>query len=258
MLSQQKCERAPERLQPTSRAKKDVWCRNSDAVPRSESVCASRFQCRSRIAHQIAMNPRELSRTSKTASCTSHKDKLGTNVRKKCLLVSYRPLALSCEKPKQARRLCTLCLYQFACTLSLQVAVLREKTCALDHKPKAKMLSLTLLLLLAVEAQKNRAPVCAIGLKKGARVRLPGGARKASPALQIRVRKQLPIPIIPGAHVATLKGRKRRARLTKPTYSSRSASLGRRGPFKGTLSIGRCTRRSCCAASTRASPAVAR
>ena len=54
------------------------------------------------------------------------------------------------------------------------------------------MLSLTLILLLAVEAQKNRAPVCAIGLKKGARVRLPGGARKASPALQIRVRKQLP------------------------------------------------------------------
>ena len=67
------------------------------------------------------------------------------------------------------------------------------------------MLILTLILLLTVEAQKNRAPVCAIGLKKGARVRLPGGARKASPALQIRVRKQLPIPIIPGAHVATLK-----------------------------------------------------
>ena len=67
------------------------------------------------------------------------------------------------------------------------------------------MLSLTLILVLAVEAQKNRAPVCAIGLKKGARVRLPQGARKASPALQIRVRKQLPIPIIPGAHVATLK-----------------------------------------------------
>ena len=68
------------------------------------------------------------------------------------------------------------------------------------------MLSLTLILLVAVEAQKNRAPVCAIGLKKGARVRLPQGARKASPALQIRVRKQLPIPIIPGgAHVATLK-----------------------------------------------------
>ena len=64
---------------------------------------------------------------------------------------------------------------------------------------------ITLILLLAVEAQKNRAPVCAIGLKKGARVRLPQGARKASPALQIRVRKQLPIPIIPGAHVATLK-----------------------------------------------------
>ena len=148
-----KLRNAREQLQPTSRAEKYVWCRNSDAVPRSESVCASRFQCRSRIAHQIAMNPRELSRTSKTASCTSHKDKLGTNVRKKCLLVSYRPLALSCEKPKQARRLCTLCLYQFACTLSLQVAVLREKTCALDHKPKAKMLSLTLLLLLAVEAQ---------------------------------------------------------------------------------------------------------
>ena len=49
------------------------------------------------------------------------------------------------------------------------------------------MLGLTLILLLAVEAQKNRAPVCAIGLKKGARVRLPGGARRASPALQIRV-----------------------------------------------------------------------
>ena len=67
------------------------------------------------------------------------------------------------------------------------------------------MLSLTLILLLAVEAQKNRAPVCAIGLKKGARVRLPQGARRASPALQRRVRKQLPIPIINGAHVAQLK-----------------------------------------------------
>ena len=54
-------------------------------------------------------------------------------------------------------------------------------------------------------ARANNAPVCAIGLKKGARVRLPGGARRASQALQIRVRKQLPIPIIPGAHVATLK-----------------------------------------------------
>ncbi len=54
-------------------------------------------------------------------------------------------------------------------------------------------------------ARVHNAPVCAIGLKKGARVRLPGGARRASPALQIRVRKQLPIPIIPGAHVATLK-----------------------------------------------------
>ena len=69
------------------------------------------------------------------------------------------------------------------------------------------MLSLTLILLLAVEARSraSNAPVCAIGLKKGARVRLPGGARRASPALQTRVRKQLPIPIIPGAHVATLK-----------------------------------------------------
>ena len=53
-------------------------------------------------------------------------------------------------------------------------------------------------------ARASNAPVCAIGLKKGARVRLPGGARRASPALQIRVRKQLPIPIVPGAHVATL------------------------------------------------------
>ena len=53
------------------------------------------------------------------------------------------------------------------------------------------MLSLTLILLLAVEAQKNRAPVCAIGLKKGARVRLPQGARRASPALQIRVVQQV-------------------------------------------------------------------
>ena len=66
----------------------------------------------------------------------------------------------------------------------------------------------TLALLITVAqttARANIAPVCAIGLKKGARVRLPQGARKASPALQIRVRKQLPIPIIPGAHVATLK-----------------------------------------------------
>ena len=66
----------------------------------------------------------------------------------------------------------------------------------------------TLALLITVAqttARANNAPVCAIGLKKGARVRLPQGARKASPALQIRVRKQLPIPIIPGAHVATLK-----------------------------------------------------
>ena len=66
----------------------------------------------------------------------------------------------------------------------------------------------TLALLITVAqttARANNAPVCAIGLKKGARVRLPGGARGASQALQIRVRKQLPIPIIPGAHVATLK-----------------------------------------------------
>ena len=66
----------------------------------------------------------------------------------------------------------------------------------------------TLALLITVAqttARANNAPVCAIGLKKGARVRLPGGARRASPALQIRVRKQLPIPIINGAHVATLK-----------------------------------------------------
>ena len=66
----------------------------------------------------------------------------------------------------------------------------------------------TLALLITVAqttARANIAPVCAIGLKKGARVRLPGGARRASPALQIRVRKQLPIPIIPGAHVARKK-----------------------------------------------------
>ena len=66
----------------------------------------------------------------------------------------------------------------------------------------------TLALLITVAqttARANNAPVCAIGLKKGARVRLPQGARKASPALQTRVRKQLPIPIVPGAHVATLK-----------------------------------------------------
>ena len=65
----------------------------------------------------------------------------------------------------------------------------------------------TLALLVTVAqttARANNAPVCAVGLKKGARVRLPGGARKASPALQIRVRKQLPIPIIPGEHVAQL------------------------------------------------------
>ena len=66
----------------------------------------------------------------------------------------------------------------------------------------------TLALLITVAqttARAKNAPVCAIGLKKGARVRLPGGARRASPVLQIRVRKQLPIPIINGAHVAQLK-----------------------------------------------------
>ena len=44
----------------------------------------------------------------------------------------------------------------------------------------------TLALLITVAqttARANIAPVCAIGLKKGARVRLPGGARRASPAL---------------------------------------------------------------------------
>ena len=97
------------------------------------------------------------------------------------------------------------------------------------------MLSLTLILLLAVEAQKNRAPVCAIGLKKGARVRLPGGARRASPALQIRVRKQLPIPIIPGAHVATLKNCREDVGAFRQTSTSASA-----GP-----SMGRMTTRAC-------------
>ena len=62
-----------------------MWCRNSDAVPRSESVCASRFQGSYCIAHQIEKDPRELSRTSKTASCTSQKDKLGTNVAQEML-----------------------------------------------------------------------------------------------------------------------------------------------------------------------------
>ena len=72
----------------------------------------------------------------------------------------------------------------------------------------ARSMLCTLALLITVAqttARAKNAPVCAIGLKKGARVRLPGGARRASPVLQIRVRKQLPIPIINGAHVAQLK-----------------------------------------------------
>ena len=67
---------------------------------------------------------------------------------------------------------------QFACPLSLQVA-LSARDEALVILRQKKMLSLTLILLLAVEAQKNRAPVCAIGLKKGARVRLPSASRLA-------------------------------------------------------------------------------
>ena len=71
---------------------------------------------------------------------------------------------------------------------------------------KTMLRTLALLITVAqTTARANNAPVCAIGLKKGARVRLPGGARRASPALQIRVRKQLPIPITNGAHVAQLK-----------------------------------------------------
>ena len=106
-------------------------------------------------------------------------------------------------KTKQARRWCTLCplARQFACTLALQVApesreAASKEAASINKKLEMLSLTVTLILLLAVEAQKNRAPVCAIGLKKGARVRLPGGARGASQALQIRVRKQLPIPII--------------------------------------------------------------
>ena len=85
-----------------------MWYRNSDAVPRSESVCASRFQCRSRIAHQIAnTSPRELSRTSKIASCMSRKDKLGTNAAQ--MLASVLQAA-SPELLKQAgEALCFLC-----------------------------------------------------------------------------------------------------------------------------------------------------
>jgi hypothetical protein len=51
----------------------------------AESLRAHRFQVRIGIAHEIAKQPRELSRTSKTASCTSHKDKLGTNVAQRML-----------------------------------------------------------------------------------------------------------------------------------------------------------------------------
>ena len=106
------------------------------------------------------------------------------------------------------------------------------------------MLSLTLILLLAVEAQKNRAPVCAIGLKKGARVRLPGGARRASQALQIRVRKQLPIPIINGAHVAQLKNCREDVGAFRQTCCSLPAALpfvhagNRTEPFNTTAVAG--------------------
>ena len=51
----------------------------------AESLRAHRFQVRIGIAHEIGKQPRGLSRTSKTASCTSHKDKLGTNVAQEML-----------------------------------------------------------------------------------------------------------------------------------------------------------------------------
>ena len=86
----------------------------------------------------------------------------------------------------------------------------------------------TLALLITVAqttARANNAPVCAIGLKKGARVRLPGGARRASPALQIRVRKQLPIPITNGAHVAQLKNCREDVGAFRQTCCSLPAAL---------------------------------
>ena len=83
-----------------------MWCRNSDAVPRSESVCASRFQGSYCIAHQIEKDPRELSRTSKTASCTSHKDKLGTNVAQGMLASVLQAASPELLKNKASERLC--------------------------------------------------------------------------------------------------------------------------------------------------------
>ena len=51
----------------------------------AESLRARRFQVRIGLHIRLQKQPRELSRTSKTASCTSHKDKLGTNVAQRML-----------------------------------------------------------------------------------------------------------------------------------------------------------------------------
>ena len=137
--------------------------------------------------------PRELSRTSKTASCTSHKDKLGTNVAQRMLASVLQAASPELLKTKASEALVHLVSSRRPIRLSFIITsrASRERREAASINKKKEMLSLTLILLLAVEARRSRAnnaPVCAIGLKKGARVRLPGGARRASPALQIRVR----------------------------------------------------------------------
>ena len=67
----------------------------------AESLRAHRFQVRIGIAHEMQkQQPRELSRTSKTASCTSHKDKLGTNVAQKMLASSLQAASPELLKTK--------------------------------------------------------------------------------------------------------------------------------------------------------------
>ena len=85
MLSQPNCERAPEWLQPTSQSDETGVMQCSDATCHALTVrvpvTCSQWHCTS----DCKSSPRELSRTSKTASCTSHKDKLGTNVAQEML-----------------------------------------------------------------------------------------------------------------------------------------------------------------------------
>ena len=68
-----------------------------------------RFQSRRGIAHQIAKYGGELSRTWKTASCTSDKDKLGTNVAQKKLASVLQAASPELLKTSKRGVFATLC-----------------------------------------------------------------------------------------------------------------------------------------------------